>query len=91
MKAWLKDKFAGSMRNRTMYVVPFSMGPLGSEKSKLGLQLTDTPYVALSMGVMTRMGTGALEVTVVVVVVVVVVRGVVGMCGSGDRAPRLVT
>jgi phosphoenolpyruvate carboxykinase (GTP) len=61
MRALLRERFSGAMRGRTMYVVPFSMGPLGSPASRLGVQLTDSAYAAVSMGLMTRMGTPALE------------------------------
>ncbi|WP_374274310.1 phosphoenolpyruvate carboxykinase (GTP) [Brevundimonas sp.] len=61
MRARLDGLFDGCMAGRTMYVVPFSMGPIGSPISALGVELTDSGYVALSMGVMTRMGTPALE------------------------------
>jgi len=61
MKRTLKARFDGSMRGRTMYVVPFCMGPIGSPISQFGVQLTDSPYVAVNMKIMTRMGNQAIE------------------------------
>ena len=61
MRSIMKDLYRGCMRGRTMWVVPFCMGPLGAEDPKLGVEITDSEYVVVSMRTMTRMGKAALE------------------------------
>src|SRR6267154_414642 len=61
MRGLMTDLYRGCMRGRTMYVVPFCMGPLGAEDPKLGVEITDSEYVVISMGTMTRMGKAALD------------------------------